>query len=82
MTYLCICERYTHDSVSFRPSAGPVLVTLHPGPLLQPELSQYTLHSTRSLYLVSITMVELLCSQTILQKSARVSGSGPWGGNV
>ena len=46
MTYLCICERYTHDTISLRPPAGPVLVTLHPGPLLQPEVSRYTLPST------------------------------------
>ena len=41
-------------------------------------------HLTRALSssLVSITMVELRCSHTSRQKSASVSGSGPWVVNI
>ena len=43
--------------------------------LHSPTWSHLTLALSSSL--VSITIVELRCSQTILQKSAKVSGSGP-----
>ena len=44
--------------------------------LVQLTWSHLTLALSSSL--VNMTIVELLCSQTILQKSASVSGSGPY----
>ena len=65
-------------------TAGPVHVAFHlvseeqmVHSSLRETLSHTLTFPSPSLGLVSMTMVELLCSHTILQKSLSVSGSGP-----
>ena len=55
-----------------------VIMIISPLPILLITMHNNIIMSIMKTNLVSITMVDDLCSQTILQKSASVSGSGPF----
>lgn len=86
----CVDHRHLNHPVGFRPSARPILVALHLQShqfvLVERQLKVFSRHdfvARRAVTLdfssrrVIITMVQVLCSHTILQKSLSVSGRGP-----